>query len=78
MCGWLRGRPRCKRVDGYIAALNAPGDGLQLADIDARGPVTLPYKSNFTQTEFEQAVRKVSEDPAAAKRYSESYRKAGA
>lgn len=27
---------------------------------------------------FEQAVRKVSEDPAAAKRYSESYKKAGA
>ena len=27
---------------------------------------------------FEQAVRKVSEDPAAANRYSESYKKAGA
>lgn len=27
---------------------------------------------------FEQAVRKVSEDPAAAKRYAESYKKAGA
>lgn len=27
---------------------------------------------------FEQAVRKVSEDPAAAKRYADSYKKAGA
>ena len=27
---------------------------------------------------FEQAVRKVAEDPAAAKRYSDSYKKAGA
>jgi membrane-bound lytic murein transglycosylase len=27
---------------------------------------------------FEQAIRKVSEDPAAAKRYSDSYKKAGA
>jgi anthranilate synthase component 1 len=56
-----RHQAACKRVDGYIAALNAPDDGLQLADIDARGPVTLPYKSNFTQTEFEQAVRKCVE-----------------
>ncbi|MBL9165444.1 MAG: anthranilate synthase component I [Planctomycetaceae bacterium] len=56
-----RRQSACKRVDGYIAALNDPDDGLQLADIDARGPVTLPYKSNFTQTEFEQAVRQCVE-----------------
>lgn len=30
------------------------------------------------EQKFEQAVRKVAEDPAAAKRYSESYKKAGA
>jgi ABC-type enterochelin transport system substrate-binding protein len=30
------------------------------------------------EQQFEQAVRKVSEDPAAAKRYAESYNKAGA
>lgn len=30
------------------------------------------------EQKFEQAVRKLSEDPAAAKRYSESYKKAGA
>ena len=51
----------CKRVDGYIAALNRPDDKLQLADIDARGPVTMEYQSNFTQTGFEQAVRKCVE-----------------
>lgn len=27
---------------------------------------------------FEQAIRKISEDPAAAKRYSDSYKKTGA
>lgn len=30
------------------------------------------------EQKFEQAVRKVSEDPAAAKRYAESYKKASA
>jgi hypothetical protein len=29
------------------------------------------------ERKFEQAIRKVSEDPAAAKRYSDSYKKAG-
>ena len=29
------------------------------------------------EQKFEQAVRKVSEDPAAAKRYREAYKKAG-
>jgi anthranilate synthase component I len=56
-----RHQAACRRVDGYIAALNAPDDGLQLADIDARGPVDIPYQSNFTQTAFEQAVRKCVE-----------------
>lgn len=32
----------------------------------------------LNEQQFEQAVRKVSEDPAAAKRYAESYNKAGA
>lgn len=30
------------------------------------------------EAKFEQAVRKVSEDPAASKRYRDSYKKAGA
>ena len=32
----------------------------------------------LSEQQFETAVRKVSEDPAAAKRYSASYKKAGA
>jgi anthranilate synthase component 1 len=51
----------CRRVDGYVEALHAPTDSLRLADIDASGPVKLDYRSNFTQPEFEQAVRKCVE-----------------
>ena len=32
----------------------------------------------LNEQSFEQAIRKISEDPAAAKRYSDSYKKAGA
>ena len=32
----------------------------------------------LSEQQFEQAVRKVSEDPAASKRYADSYKKAGA
>lgn len=32
----------------------------------------------LTEQSFEQAVRKVAEDPAASKRYTEAYHKAGA
>ena len=46
---------------------NNPGDAQRL--LTQRG---------LDEQKFEQAVRKVSEDPAAAKRYSESYKKAGA
>jgi anthranilate synthase component 1 len=51
----------CRRVDGYVESLNAPDDGLQLADIDSRGEGTLKYRSNFTQPQFEDAVRKCVE-----------------
>jgi anthranilate synthase component 1 len=51
----------CRRLDGYVAALDDPTDNLALADIDARGDVTLTYESNFTQPEFEAAVRKCVE-----------------
>jgi anthranilate synthase component I len=51
----------CRRVDGYVEALHTPTDSLRLADIDASGPVKLDYRSNFTQPEFEQAVRKCVE-----------------
>ena len=32
----------------------------------------------LTEESFEQAVRKVAEDPAASKRYADAYKKAGA
>ena len=32
----------------------------------------------LTEESFEQAVRKVAEDPSASKRYADAYRKAGA
>jgi len=32
----------------------------------------------LTEESFEQAIRKVSEDPAASKRYADAYKKAGA
>ena len=51
----------CHRVDGYVEALNAPEDGLALADIATHGEITLNYRSNFTQPQFEDAVRKCVE-----------------
>jgi anthranilate synthase component 1 len=51
----------CRRVDSYVESLNSPDDGLHLADIDASGEVSVEYRSNFTQAEFEQAVRKCVE-----------------
>jgi anthranilate synthase component I len=51
----------CRRVDDYIDALHEPSDSLRLADIDARGEVHLNYRSNFTQPQFEDAVRKCVE-----------------
>ncbi|HYO23381.1 MAG TPA: anthranilate synthase component I [Lacipirellulaceae bacterium] len=51
----------CRRVDGYVAALSTTGQELALADIDARGAVQLDYRSNFTQSEFESAVRRCVE-----------------
>ena len=39
---------------------------------------SLLAQRGLDEQKFEQAVRKVSEDPAAAKRYSDSYKKAGA
>ncbi len=51
----------CRRVDGYVEALDAPADSLRLADIDASGELALDYRSSFTQPQFEQAVRKCVE-----------------
>jgi len=51
----------CRRLDGYVEALNAPDDNLRLSDIDASGEAKVGYRSNFTQVEFEDAVRKCVE-----------------
>jgi anthranilate synthase component 1 len=53
----------CGKVDRLVERLQQGYAGLQLTDIDAdrRSPVTLPYRSNFTQQAFEAAVVKAKE-----------------
>jgi anthranilate synthase component 1 len=51
----------CCRVDALVARLGAPESELRLSDIDVRGGATIPYRSNFEQAEFEEAVRKCVE-----------------
>ena len=51
----------CRRVDRLVEKLGSPVDVLRPVDIEASGDVKLPYKSNFTQPEFEAAVRKCVE-----------------
>lgn len=50
----------CARVDALVEKLSAPV-ALPPADISTLGEPTLKYKSNFTQPEFETAVRKCIE-----------------
>ncbi len=47
----------CRRVDALVDQLDATDDSLRLADIKTAGEVTLETTSNFTQEEFEDAVR---------------------
>ncbi|MAD80468.1 MAG: anthranilate synthase component I [Pirellulaceae bacterium] len=49
------------RVDRVVAKLAGPADGLTCADIDTTGAPEISFKSNFEQTEFEDAVRKCVE-----------------
>ena len=51
----------CQRVDEIVAQLDTPDDSLKLADIQTSGDVSLDYTSNFTQDEFEDAVRECVE-----------------
>ena len=51
----------CRRVDRLVEQLSSPQCRLQPADIQPRGEVTLPYQSNFTQADFQQAVHKCVE-----------------
>jgi anthranilate synthase component 1 len=48
----------CRRVDRFVAKLSTPTDSLTPTDIAVAGESHLAYKSNFTQPQFEDAVRK--------------------
>lgn len=50
-----------RRVDRFVDKLSTPTDSLTPTDIEAGGDSTLKYQSNFTQPEFEAAVRKCVE-----------------
>ncbi len=51
----------CERVDRFVEKLSAPDDSLAPVDIDTRGEPQVAYTSNFTQRQFENAVRKCNE-----------------
>ena len=51
----------CRRVDHLVEQLSAAQAELRPFDIRTGGEVTLPYRSNFTQPQFEAAVRKCVE-----------------
>ena len=51
----------CRRVDGLVARLQTPRQNLRLSDIDTSGDSSIQYTSNFSQAEFENAVRKCVE-----------------
>jgi anthranilate synthase component 1 len=51
----------CGRVDRFIDKLSAPKGSLAPVDIDTAGDAHVAYESNFTQPQFEAAVRKCNE-----------------
>jgi anthranilate synthase component 1 len=51
----------CARVDRFIEKLSRPKNSLAPVDIDTAGEALVAYQSNFTQLEFEAAVRKCNE-----------------
>ena len=51
----------CRRVDETVAELSAADAALPPADIDVKGPLTIPYTANFSQPEFERAVERCVE-----------------
>lgn len=50
-----------RRVDEMVAKLSTPNVEPRCTDIDTSGGVTLSYRSNFNQSEFESAVRECIE-----------------
>jgi anthranilate synthase component I len=51
----------CRRVDGLVDRLRTVPADLPVVDIDLKGPVTIPTKSNFTEEGYKAAVRKCQE-----------------
>jgi anthranilate synthase component 1 len=51
----------CRRVDDLVAKLGAPSADLVPVDINTAGEPKIDYRSNFTQTGFEDAVNKCVE-----------------
>jgi len=51
----------CSRVNRLVEKLSTPTDSLTPTDIDITGDVNVKYESNFTQPQFEDAVRKCVE-----------------
>ena len=51
----------CRRVDAVVDRLAAADCDLEPFDINTEGPPRLAYRSNFTQEQFEAAVRKCVE-----------------
>ncbi len=51
----------CRRVDRLVEKLSARIDSLAPVDIETGGEVTLCHDSNFTQRQFQEAVRKCVE-----------------
>jgi anthranilate synthase component 1 len=51
----------CRRVDRLVTKLSAPSAALATSDISMAGEARLAYTSNFTQPQFEDAVRKCVE-----------------
>jgi anthranilate synthase component 1 len=51
----------CKRVDAIVSQLSDSTDSLRMADIQMSGDVNVPFESNHTKAQFEDAVRKCVE-----------------
>ncbi|HSV15696.1 MAG TPA: anthranilate synthase component I [Tepidisphaeraceae bacterium] len=50
----------CRRIDELVSRLQQPPTS-KLGEIDPRGPVNLPFASNMTREQYEEAVRKGQE-----------------
>ncbi|MFW5692699.1 MAG: anthranilate synthase component I [Thermoguttaceae bacterium] len=51
----------CRRIDRLVEQLSTPHADIEPVDIRFGGDPTIPYRSNFTQADFERAVEKCVE-----------------